>query len=77
MKIPSLMTLTTLIVTIVCSGFPAESPQAEKSEGSVVRADAALDRPLPGSDRLFAQSRKVLQLAPAFRLVARANLAEL
>jgi gluconolactonase len=48
MKIPSVI----LIVTIVCSGFPAESRQAEKSEGSVVRADAALDKLVPPTARI-------------------------
>ena len=52
MKIPRVVALSTLIATIVCQGFPTGDQQAEKSEGSVVRADAALDKLVPPTAKI-------------------------
>jgi gluconolactonase len=52
MKIPRVIALSTLFTTIVCQGFPTANQQAEKSEGSVVRADAALDKLVPPAARI-------------------------
>jgi gluconolactonase len=52
MKIQKVIALSTLIAVIVCQGLSAENQQAEKSEASVVRADAALDKLVPPSAKI-------------------------
>jgi gluconolactonase len=52
MKISKVLVLSTLMAAIAGWGFTGESQRAEKSEGSVLRADGALDKLVPPHARI-------------------------